>query len=108
MRWGLGGVRLRTGLQVICGGGIGEVSWLRRDSLAQIGVSAAWSTESIVLSLGKLATGQARYYLYQAQGSLTRAQSVSSGVEDYYLEGSEADGAWMGAGTTALGLRGHV
>ena len=51
-----------------------------------------------MLSLGKLATGQARYYLDQAHGSLTRAQSVASGVEDYYLAGPEADGLWMGVG----------
>src|SRR5215208_211664 len=76
--------------------------------MAQIGFSAAWCTESIVLSLGKLATGQAGYYLDQAHGSLTRAQSVASGVEDYYLGGPEADGLWMGAGAAALGLGGTV
>src|SRR5215210_685525 len=76
--------------------------------MAQIGFSAAWCTESIVLSLGKLATGQAGYYLDQAHGSLTRTQSVASGVEDYYLGGPEADGLWMGAGAEALGLRGAV
>src|SRR5215210_6738678 len=69
--------------------------------MAQIGFSAAWCTESIVLSLGKLATGQAGYYLDQAHGSLSRAQSVASGVEDYYLGGPEADGLWMGSGCTA-------
>ena len=61
-----------------------------------------------MLSLDKLATGQARYYLDQAHGSLTRAQSVASGVEDYYLAGPEADGLWMGAGAAALGLQGTV
>src|SRR4051794_27419947 len=64
--------------------------------------------EPIVLSLGKLATGQAGYYLDQARGSLTRTQSVASGVEDYYLGGPEADGLWMGAGAAALGLGGTV
>src|SRR5215213_9200009 len=64
--------------------------------------------ESIVLSLGKLATGQAGYYLDQAHGSLSRTQSVTSGVEDYYLGGPEADGLWLGAGAAALGLRGAV
>src|SRR5215210_244632 len=76
--------------------------------MAQIGFSAAWCTESIVLSLGKLATGQAGYYLDQAHGSLTRTQSVTSGVEDYYLGGPEAAGEWMGAGAAALGLKGQV
>lgn len=36
-----------------------------------------------MLSIGKLATGQAGYYLDQAHGSLSRTQAVSSGVEDY-------------------------
>ena len=61
-----------------------------------------------MLSLGKLATGQAGYYLDQAYGSLSHTQSVSSGVEDYYLGGPEADGPWVGAGAAALGLRGTV
>jgi conjugative relaxase-like TrwC/TraI family protein len=61
-----------------------------------------------VLSIGKLATGQAGYYLEQAHGSVTRATAVSSGVEDYYLGGPEASGEWVGAGGVALGLRGTV
>ena len=60
-----------------------------------------------MLSIGKLATGQADYYLEQAHGSVTRAAAVSSGVEDYYLGGPEAPGEWVGAGGAALGLRGH-
>ncbi len=61
-----------------------------------------------MLSLGKLATGQADYYLEQAHGSVTRATAVSSGVEDYYLGGPEASGEWVGAGGAALGLNGTV
>ncbi len=61
-----------------------------------------------MLSIGKLATGQADYYLEQAQGSVTRAGAVSSGVEDYYLGGPEASGEWIGAGAEALGLTGKV
>ena len=61
-----------------------------------------------MLSIGKLATGQAEYYLEQAHGSVTRAAAVRSGVEDYYLGGPEADGIWAGAGAAALGLRGTV
>src|SRR3954447_12794105 len=61
-----------------------------------------------MLSIGKLATGQAEYYLEQAHGSVTRAAAVSSGVEDYYLGEPEADGIWAGAGAAALGLRGTV
>src|SRR4051794_12323484 len=60
---------------------------------------------SAVLSIGKLATGQADYYLEQAHGSVTRARAVSSGVEDYYLGGPEPSGEWVGAGGAALGLR---
>ena len=61
-----------------------------------------------MLSLGKLATGQAGYYLEQAQGSLSRIRSVSSGVEDYYLGGPEAAGEWLGDGAARLGLTGRV
>jgi conjugative relaxase-like TrwC/TraI family protein len=61
-----------------------------------------------MLSIGKLAVGQAEYYLEQAQGSVTRAGSVSSGVEDYYLSGPEAAGVWVGDGVRGLGLGGTV
>jgi conjugative relaxase-like TrwC/TraI family protein len=61
-----------------------------------------------VLSLGKLAVGQADYYLEQAQGSVTRPGAVASGVEDYCLRGLEAPGTWVGSGTRALGLGGTV
>jgi hypothetical protein len=59
-----------------------------------------------VLSIGKLAVGQADYYLEQAQGSVTRAGSVASGVEDYYLHGAEAPGSWVGDGRGRLGSAG--
>src|SRR3954471_8358855 len=61
-----------------------------------------------MLSIGKLAVGQADYYLEQAHGAVTRAGSVRSGVEDYYLGGLEAPGAWIGSGTRPLGLQGKV
>ena len=61
-----------------------------------------------MLSIGKLAVGQADYYLDQALGSVTRAGAVSSGVEDYYLSGHEAPGVWIGAGSRALGLGGEI
>jgi len=38
-----------------------------------------------MLSIGKLATGQADYYLEQAAGRIERATSVASGAEDNYL-----------------------
>jgi hypothetical protein len=50
-----------------------------------------------VLSNGKLARGQARYYLQQAQARVNRPRSVASGIEDYYLGGPEAAGTWMGS-----------
>jgi conjugative relaxase-like TrwC/TraI family protein len=61
-----------------------------------------------MLSIGKLATGQADYYLEQAQGSVTRAGAVSSGVEDYYVGGHESAGEWIGGGAAMLRLRGEV
>ena len=60
-----------------------------------------------MLSIGKIAVGQADYYLEQARGSTTRTRAVSSGVEDYYLEGPEPDGEWMGDGSALLGLHGQ-
>jgi hypothetical protein len=39
-----------------------------------------------MLSIGKLAVGQADYYLEQARGRTTRARAVASGVEDYYRD----------------------
>ena len=61
-----------------------------------------------MLSIGKLATGQANYYLEQADGRIDRASSVASGVEDYYLGGGEAVGDWIGSGIIELGLAGRV
>src|SRR4051812_44887804 len=62
-----------------------------------------------MLSLAKLAAGQgASYWLQQAQGRVTHAQSVASGVEDYYLAGPEAAGQWTGSAARAFGLVGEV
>src|SRR3954453_5549763 len=61
-----------------------------------------------MLSIGKLAVGQAGYYLDQAQTMVSRARAVSSGVEDYYLGGPEAPGTWTGTGARPLGLDGTV
>jgi TrwC relaxase len=66
------------------------------------------SHEDLMLSIGKLATGQADYYLEQAEGRVDRVGSVSSGVEDYYFEGSVPDGVWLGGGAAQLGLGGPV
>src|SRR4051794_36239941 len=61
-----------------------------------------------MLSIGKLAVGQAGYSLEQAQGSVTRAGALRSGVEDYSLGGPEAAGVWIGDGVRALELAGEV
>src|SRR4051794_461834 len=61
-----------------------------------------------VLSIGKLAAGQAKYYLDQAEARVDVVQSVGSGVEDYYLGPTEARGRWVGVAARELGLSGEV
>jgi conjugative relaxase-like TrwC/TraI family protein len=51
-----------------------------------------------VLSIGKLAAGQASYYERQ----------VARGRDDYYSGRGEAPGEWAGRGAAALGLAGRV
>jgi conjugative relaxase-like TrwC/TraI family protein len=51
-----------------------------------------------MLSIGKIALGQHRYYERQ----------VAGGEDDYYSGRGEAPGEWVGAGTDALGLDGRV
>ena len=51
-----------------------------------------------MLSIGKIALGQHRYYERQ----------VAGGGDDYYSGRGEAPGQWAGAGAEALGLSGHV
>ena len=57
-----------------------------------------------MLSIGKLARGQADYYLEQAKGRVDHATSVETGAEDYYLGGPEAKGYWLGAIAVELDL----
>ena len=57
-----------------------------------------------MLSIGKLAVGQAKYYLDQAQGRVDAIDSVVGGAEDYYAGSGEAQGVWLGAGARELGL----
>ena len=61
-----------------------------------------------VLSIGKLAAGQAKYYLDQAEARVDVVQSVGSGVDDYYLGRTEVRGRWIGVAARELGLRGDV
>jgi conjugative relaxase-like TrwC/TraI family protein len=51
-----------------------------------------------VLSIGKIAVGQHRYY----------EQQVANGVDDYYAGRGEAQGEWVGAGARELELSGPV
>ncbi|HEV2924403.1 MAG TPA: MobF family relaxase [Solirubrobacteraceae bacterium] len=51
-----------------------------------------------MLSIGKIALGQHRYY----------EQQVARGGDDYYSGRGEAPGVWTGAGASALGLTGPV
>ncbi len=51
-----------------------------------------------MLSIGKIALGQHRYY----------EQQVAQGQDDYYTGRGEAPGEWTGAGAQALGLQGRV
>jgi conjugative relaxase-like TrwC/TraI family protein len=39
---------------------------------------------------------------------MSRASAVSSGVEDYYVDGVEAAGRWCGQSAVRLGLSGQV
>ncbi len=61
-----------------------------------------------MLSIGKLAPGQARYYLDQAEGRVDVVQSIGDGIEDYYAGGAEARGEWIGSAARTLGLSGAV
>jgi hypothetical protein len=51
-----------------------------------------------MLSIGKIAQGQHRYYERQ----------VARGEDDYYSGRGEAPDEWAGAGARALGLAGQV
>ena len=62
----------------------------------------------MVLSIGKLAAGQAKYYLDQAELRVDVVDSVAEGAEDYYLGAPEARGEWRGSLGAGLGLDGPV
>ena len=51
-----------------------------------------------VLSIGRLGSGSADYYL----------RAVAGGAEDYYLRSSEEPGRWLGGGPEGLDLEGRV
>ena len=57
-----------------------------------------------MLSIGKLAAGQAKYYLDQAEVRVDVVDSVADGIEDYYLGAPEARGEWLGSAGRELGL----
>src|ERR1700757_3781475 len=55
-------------------------------------------TVGVMLSIGKLAAGQERYY----------EQQVAQGLDDYFTGRGESPGRWLGRGAAHLGLRGTV
>ena len=55
-----------------------------------------------MLSIGKLARGQADYYLEQAKGRVDHATSVETGAEDYCFGGPEAKGYWLSGRATGF------
>jgi hypothetical protein len=59
-----------------------------------------------MVSIGKPAAAQARYYLEQANGRVDVVESAGDGVEDYYLGDGEAHGEWIGAGARELSFAG--
>ncbi len=61
-----------------------------------------------MLSIGKLAAGQAKYYLDQAKARVDVVQSIGTGVEDYYVGPHEARGRWIGLAGREIGLRDDV
>jgi conjugative relaxase-like TrwC/TraI family protein len=62
----------------------------------------------VVLSIGKLKAGQAKYYLDQAEARVDVVDSVADGMEDYYLGAHETRGEWHGSAGLELGLSGAV
>ncbi len=65
-------------------------------------------TRQRMLSIGKLANGQANYYLDLAGERVDRGSSVATGVEDYYVGGAEPPGRWTGDLANEVGLEGEV
>ncbi|MEJ7891617.1 MAG: MobF family relaxase [Solirubrobacteraceae bacterium] len=61
-----------------------------------------------MISIAKLGSEQAKYYLEQADDRVDVADSLGSGLEDYYVDPHEARGEWAGRGAAILGLRGGV
>ena len=63
-----------------------------------------------MLSIGKLAAGQAKYYLDQAEGRVDVVESVGDGIEDYYSAAAlRRAGEWIGiGGAPSSGLGGAV
>jgi len=61
-----------------------------------------------LLSIGKLAAGQAKYYLDHAEGRVDVVESIGEGADEYYLGSGEARGEWLGVDAQELGLAGPV
>jgi hypothetical protein len=52
----------------------------------------------LMISIGKLGSGQERYY----------TEKIAEGAEDYYSGDGEAEGQWIGQGATQFDLEGKV
>ena len=62
-----------------------------------------------MLSINKLTSGHARYYVDEAGDRVDAAESIGDGAEEYYTSPStEARGQWFGAGGRDLRLQGEV
>ena len=59
-----------------------------------------------MLSIGKLAAGQAKYYLDQAEVRVDVVDSVAEGAEDYYLGAPRRAGEWLGRSAPSSGSTG--
>ena len=70
---------------------------VERPSVAVVGRTRAVQGGPM-LSIGKLAVGQERYYEKQ----------VAEGLDDYFTGRGESPGRWLGRGAAALGLGGVV
>ena len=62
-----------------------------------------------MLSINKLTSGHARYYVDEAGERVDAAESIGEGAEEYYTgHSTEPRGSWFGAAARELGLQGAV
>lgn len=66
------------------------------------------AVKGTMLSIAKLSHGQERYYLEGAGERVDVAEAIGDGLEDYYVDPSEARGRWSGVAAGRLGIAGEV